>query len=138
MKKCTLVPLHVGLSVSDVDASIQWYRDNLGFELTGRERVEHLGAEIATVKNGDFMLELFHYPGSVPLPPERRHPDTDIRAQGTKHLCLCTDDLESLVARLRANGVEIVIGPGTMGEYTFYYIRDNDGILIELMEKNRG
>ena len=39
---------------------------------------------------------------------------------------------------LSANGVEIVIGPGTMGEYTFYYIRDNDGILIELMEKTRG
>ena len=36
MEKCTLVPLHVGLSVSDVDASIQWYRDNLGFELIGR------------------------------------------------------------------------------------------------------
>ena len=46
------------------------------------------------MKNGDFMLELFHYPGSAPLPPERRHPDTDIRAQGTKHLCLRTDDLE--------------------------------------------
>ena len=104
MKKCTLVPLHVGLSVSDVDASIQWYRDNLGFELIGRERVEHLGAEIATVKNGDFMLELFHYPGSVPLPPERRHPDTDIRAQGTKHLCRKGSEIKHYDKRKNCTG----------------------------------
>lgn len=137
MKEFDLSPLHVGLSVSSLDESIRWYRENLGFELVGREMIAHIGAEIATVKNGAFMLELFQRPDARPLPAHRRHPDTDVRDQGIKHMCLCTSDLEGLVARLRANGVEIVIGPGTMGDYTFYYIKDNDGILIELMEKTK-
>lgn len=33
MKNTFLRPLHVGISVANMDESIQWYQEKLGFEL---------------------------------------------------------------------------------------------------------
>jgi len=80
-----LRPDHAGLSVGDLEASIAWYRDMLGFELVRVVDIPEAedSGRVALIRNGDFILELFCLPGAASLPPERRHPATDLLTQGS-------------------------------------------------------
>jgi len=134
LNKIELRPHHLGISVADLDESIRWYEEMLGFSLTDRVYVEHLRCQIATLKNGSFDLELFCHDDSLSLPAERLHPDTDIITQGTKHFCFTVSGLDEFVAELQSKGVNVIVGPGVFGSSRFYYICDNSGILLELNE----
>ncbi len=131
-----LRPLHIGISVADLEQSVQWYHDMLDFELISKVTLEHIRCDIAVMrqKGSGFELELFRHWDSISVPKERLDPDEDMITQGTKHICFYVDGLEKKVARLRAAGVTIVCGPGKMDPYTFYYIQDPSGVLIELAE----
>lgn len=50
---------HLGLSVPDVEASIRWYGDFLGFAVEKRMEIAPIHAKIALLKRGDFRLELY-------------------------------------------------------------------------------
>ena len=63
------------------------------------------------VSEGGFRVELFELPGAAALPDERRHPATDLRTQGVKHVAYEVDDIEAFTERLRALGADIVLGP---------------------------
>jgi predicted enzyme related to lactoylglutathione lyase len=43
---------HLGVSVPDLEASIDWYRRVLGFELARRQRIETIPADVAILKHG--------------------------------------------------------------------------------------
>jgi methylmalonyl-CoA/ethylmalonyl-CoA epimerase len=58
----------------------------LGFSLVKRLTVEVIPAKIALMKHGDFHVELFEVAGAAPLPESRRHPNLDIKTNGTKHI----------------------------------------------------
>ena len=94
--------------VSDVDVAVEFYTGILGFEL-----VEKWGPPFAMVKRGDLTLWLSGpassaarplTDGSKPLPG------------GWNRLVLQTDDLVSLVEKLKQSGArfrsEVVSGPG--------------------------
>ena len=130
-----LTPHHVGISVADLDAAVAWYSDMLGFRLEGHGFIETAGVKLAVVKQGDFRLELFQAPGSVPVPEARRYPDPDLFFQGTKHMALGVDDLEAVLGRLKQKGVEVVLDLLEIGGTRVAYIRDNSGILVELVER---
>ena len=44
---------HVGVSVPDLEASVEWYRRVLGFELARRLRIESIPADVAILKHGN-------------------------------------------------------------------------------------
>ena len=73
-------PDHVGVSVADLEESIAWYQDKLGFTLM--RIVEIPDAEeagrVALLRNGDFIIELFCLTAAAPLPEDRRYPTKDI------------------------------------------------------------
>ncbi len=127
---------HAAISVADLEETVAWYQRCLGFELVGKEYVPPVGAVVATLARGGVELEVFCREGSAPMTEERKDPDLDPRTQGVKHFCLGTDRLEELVAHLREQGVEIVVGPVRMGPNTLYYIHDNNGNPIELMQRD--
>jgi methylmalonyl-CoA/ethylmalonyl-CoA epimerase len=52
-------PLHLGISVPDMDASVEWYREMLGFNKISDEFVEFLNARTVFMQLGDFQIELF-------------------------------------------------------------------------------
>ena len=60
-----LIPHHCGISVPDLEASITWYRDMLGFSVVKRLTLDVLPAKIAFMKHGDFYIELFQTEGAV-------------------------------------------------------------------------
>ena len=131
-----LKPLHTGISVSNLEASIDWYRDVLGFELVFKKDFEMLKSHIAFIRLGDFEIELFEHYDSKELPEERRMPMEDIKTQGTKHICFETSDIETLYEGFRNKDVDIVIGPAPMENDAMGFIRDPSGVLIEFIQHN--
>lgn len=127
---------HVAISVANLEESINWYQRCLGFELLGQEYVPPVDAQVATMARDGIELEIFFHKGSAPMTPERMDPDRDPHTQGVKHFCLGTNRLEELITFLRSQQVEIVIGPVRLGRNTLYYIHDNSGNLIELMQRD--
>jgi methylmalonyl-CoA/ethylmalonyl-CoA epimerase len=129
-----VLPHHCGLSVPDLEAAIVWYREMLGFALEMRQEMTHVPLKGAFLKRGDYRIELFEVPGARPLPPERRNVDEDLRTHGTKHMALMVPSVRQALEFLRARGVEVAMEPMEVEGTVACYIRDNSGILIELVE----
>jgi methylmalonyl-CoA/ethylmalonyl-CoA epimerase len=127
-------PHHVALSVPDLEASIVWYREMLGFGLEIRHEMTHVPLKGAFLRRGDFRIELFEVPGATPLPPERREVDEDLRTHGTKHMALTVPNVAVALDYLRARGVQVAMERMEVEGTVACYIRDNSGILIELAE----
>jgi catechol 2,3-dioxygenase-like lactoylglutathione lyase family enzyme len=128
-------PDHAGISVADLQASIAWYRDMLGFELLRELEIPDGHGEVALVKNGSFILELFCVPDAKPLPDERRHPATDLLTHGLKHVAYATPDIDSLMSELKAKGVDVVWDIVVHDGDRCAFVRDNSGNLVEFVER---
>ncbi len=129
-----LTPLHVGISVKDMDEALDWYQKNLGFQLVKDDGfLPPLGARVCFLQHGSFQIELFEYQAPKPLPPDRFHPNLDLQTIGTKHIAFGVPDLAALKETLCANGVEIA-HEITMGQDHILFIRDCCGTLIELIQ----
>jgi methylmalonyl-CoA/ethylmalonyl-CoA epimerase len=131
---------HVGISVPDLEASVAWYGEKLGFEEIARmdrgETIEDM--KIAHVRRGNCYIELFQVAGAKPLPEYRRDPNADLAVHGLKHFGLQVDSVQAAVRELKAKGVEIALGPIDTPGVAFVFIRDNSGNAFELIEyKNR-
>ncbi len=140
---------HIGLTVSDIDRSISFYRDLLGMALERRR--PHVDSDYVGLQTG--------YPGVVlsaasfrvaPDQPQtleivqymnRAGPaaETATNRPGNSHLCLTVDDLRACHADLVARGVRfksepvaITAGPNVGGLVVYFY--DPDGYTLELFQ----
>ena len=127
--------LHVGISVKDMETSLVWYRDVLGFgEKYKDSYVPPLGARICFIRGcGGFEIELFQYDAPKDIPADRRTPNSDLQTVGTKHLAVATDDMKALRERLVEYGVDIA-HEVTMDGESVMFIRDPDGVLVEIIQ----
>lgn len=136
-----LKPLHISMSVKDLDASIQWYKEHLNFELVFSMYLAAHHARLAFLRHGDFEIEMFQHDNSKPLPAERLNPHQDQETQGTKHLAFLVDDVEALAKRFEQEGVEIVVAPKVMEckeanvKEKICFIHDLNGICIEFIQR---
>jgi len=117
--------------VDDVDAAIEFYCDNLGFE-----EVMHPAPGFAMLARGDLRLAL-SAPGG-PGGGGQAMPDGTVpRPGGWNRLMLEVDDLETDVRTLRGRGVRfrnhLVVGVG--GQQIL--VEDPAGNAIELFEPTR-
>ena len=145
-----LRPHHAGIQVADLERSIGFYRDILGFELvfqwnpqaeyirtiTGYPDAD-IHAAILRMPNSDVFLEILEYRNVAKAPV-----DTGTANPGTAHLAFFTDDCDALYAELTAKGVRSVnppvtptIGPNTGGRAV--YMIDPDGIRVEFIQSKR-
>ena len=130
-----LRPHHCGISVPDLEASITWYCEMLGFSVVKRTTLDHIPAKIAFLKHGDFCVELFEVPGASPLPEDRRLPERDLRTHGIKHMTFAVEDTQKVVNFLKARGVDVAMDVRMVEGTTIAFIRDNSGNLIELYQQ---
>ncbi|MEQ6290595.1 VOC family protein [Vogesella sp. GCM10023246] len=126
-------PHHAGISVPDLDASIDWYGRMFGFELESRVFIDIIPADVAFMRRGNFRIELFQLQGAAPLPADRREPNRDLLTHGNKHVCYAVPDVVATVAALREKGADIVFQKTVQGT-AMAFLRDNAGNLIELIE----
>lgn len=140
---------HVGITVAELGRSLAFYRDLLGMRAIGLSDDEDVGAivgmptgkvRIADLDAGDDqILELLEY-GSNGGAPASHGPET----AGTFHLALQVDDLRFALSRLASEGFMPMGEPATLSiggvweGCTVVYLRDPDGIIIELVERDAG
>jgi catechol 2,3-dioxygenase-like lactoylglutathione lyase family enzyme len=141
---------HVGFAVADLDRSVDWYTEFLGEPPSLRktwdvEYVSRIVGYPGCVMEcafwrlpGGTILELLRY-----IEPSPRQVDMESYNAGNAHLCLITDDIHADFERLRGkvefrdpDPVEIPWGPYQGGWAC--YLRDPDGISIELMQEPPG
>ncbi|WP_404478431.1 VOC family protein [Novosphingobium sp. BL-52-GroH] len=125
---------HGGVSVPDLDESIEWYSRVLGFHLERRFRIEAAAADAAMVRSGDLRFELFEVAGAAALPEGRRHPVNDLLTHGNKHVAFQIDDLDAFLNEMAAKQADVaLVVREAFGQGCF--IRDCAGNLIEFVQK---
>ncbi|MFT3905446.1 MAG: VOC family protein [Steroidobacteraceae bacterium] len=128
---------HIGVSVPDLEASIEWYGRMLGFRLERRLELPQVPAKIAVLRNGPMHIELFEVQGAAALPEQRRVPDEDLKTHGNKHGCFAVADAIAVADELRARGADVVWAKKFPNGGANCFIRDNAGNLIEFMQAPR-
>ena len=135
---------HIGIVVSDLEKSLRFYRDLLGFE-TKKDNIESgeyidvfLGLEevvVQTVKmtleNGD-MIELLHYKTNKKKPEK-----IEINQIGCTHFALTVKDIEATYRRFMEQDIEFVNPPrlSSNGLAKVAFCKDPDGLYVELVEE---
>jgi len=126
---------HGGVSVPSLDAAIDWYGRVLGFELEKRFWIEAARSHTAMLRKGPLRFELFEVEGAAPLPEDRRHPPSDLKTHGNKHLAFQVDDLEAFLVEMADKQVDVAfVVREAFGKGCF--IRDCAGNLIEFVEES--
>lgn len=127
---------HIAIVIPNLEEAQAFYRDALGLEVTHVELVEDQEVTVAFLPIGGTEIEL--------LEPTN---DTsgvakflDKRGPGIHHICLEVDDIEATLARMKAQGVQLinekpVIGSGGK-KIAFAHPKSTYGVLIELYEKS--
>jgi len=136
---------HVGVVVNDLKGATAFFLE-LGLELEGEAAVEgrwvdrvvgldDVRVDIAMVRtpDGHGRLELtkFHTP-----PATTAEPNATANTLGLRSVMFAVDDIDDVVARLRAHGAELV-GEVEQYEdsYRLCYVRGPEGIIVALAEQ---
>jgi catechol 2,3-dioxygenase-like lactoylglutathione lyase family enzyme len=136
---------HVGIVVEDLEDAVAFFVD-LGLELQGETPVEGewvdrvvglegVRAQIVMLQtpdgHGRIELAKFHAPASG-----GGHQRAPANALGIRHVTFGVDDIDAVLARLRARGAELV---GELERYQdiyrLCYVRGPEGIIVELAER---
>jgi len=116
--------LHTMVRITDVDASLRFYRDALGLQVLSRR----------DVPQGRFTLIFLAAPGNETAQVELTHnwdPEAYTGGRNFGHLAYAVDDLYATCQRLMDHGVTINRPPrdGRMA-----FVRSPDGISVELLQ----
>lgn len=107
---------HVGFSVNDIKAAIEFYGDVFGMVVEDRKYIPPIDTHLVFLRRDDFRFEIFQKAGSTPVPAHRQAPNTDLAEQGTKHPCFsvgnCQRALDILHARPDVQIIGIIRKPG--------------------------
>jgi catechol 2,3-dioxygenase-like lactoylglutathione lyase family enzyme len=139
-------PHHIGICVTDLDKSLKFWCDGMGFETTmvppvGDEWSEALeiGGKVEFtahfIKRDGFEFELLHY--ATPAP--HGAPSMSRNQLGFTHFAVYVDDLDAEIERLVACGGTVLehtrtrIGEGA-ASVELVFIADPDGVRVELIK----
>jgi catechol 2,3-dioxygenase-like lactoylglutathione lyase family enzyme len=134
---------HVGISVSDIERSIAFYRDMFGLEplmdimpFGGRDYeaimdIPGVTGRICMIGKGDTNLELFEFDGG-----KRKDPEYPVSDHGISHFGIFVDDIAATYKKLEEAGVRIHTPVITFmgGGMKATYCRDPDGNVFEILE----
>lgn len=140
---------HLGMTVSDIERSIVFYRDTLGMELIGRRECVEEGYVAKQTGYDGVKLSVASFrirpdsPNSLEVVEYLNHTgepaDTSTNRPGGTHLCIVVDDLVAAYEQLTSQGVrfksdpvEITAGPNRGGRVIYFF--DPDNYVLEMFE----
>jgi catechol 2,3-dioxygenase-like lactoylglutathione lyase family enzyme len=138
---------HTGITVSNLERSLGFWRDVLGFELSHRpHQTGQLAAEITGVPGAEILIAVLKGPGhKIELleylaPPDRQHLIPRPCDVGSVHVALTVDHLDAVLETIAASGWKTAGEPQTLtvgpnAGRRVVYVRDPDGTTIEFMEQ---
>ena len=139
---------HTGITVSNLEKSLAFWRDVLGFEFShSAHQKGQMAEQITGVKGAELKLAVVKAPGGYKIelleylaPPDRKQ-NADFRPcdVGQVHLALTVENLEPLLQKIATSGWKAAGKPQTLTKgpnagKRVVYVRDADGTTIEFME----
>lgn len=128
---------HVGVAVPSLADAVPFYRDVLGYEIGPEHAIPEQRVRVAFATHGPSRIELLE-PTDAESGVARFVAE---RGRATlHHLCFEVDDLEAALARLAAEGVELIDRSprrGAEGLVAFIHPHAAGGVLVELIERGR-
>jgi len=131
---------HLGFVVKDIDRTIDFYVNILGFEVfyrwsetpeqvRGGMGIPNAGLDLVQLKGHGALLEFYTYPDSP-------GPDTPVVPNhvGAAHAGFLVHDLHAFIKELIELGVQVPNGIVELDTSRWVHIVDPDGIRIEIME----
>ena len=137
---------HTGITVGNLDRSLAFWRDVLGFELSHRpHQTGDLASEITGVPGAEISIAVLKgYGHKIELleylaPPDRRHFQPRPCDVGSVHVAFVVDNLDAVLKRIAASSWQAAGKPQTLTSgpnagKRVVYVRDPDGSTIEFMQ----
>ena len=111
---------HTHLFASDLDASLKFYKEMFGGEIVGD--FEMAGARNVFLLIGQGRLHFYE------------QPPRDEGRGAIHHIGIQTDDLEALVAHMKARGIEFRKDIADLGFWKYVMAPAPDNVLLELFQ----
>ncbi|MGQ0798463.1 MAG: VOC family protein [Methanobacteriota archaeon] len=119
---------YTGIRVRDLDVTRRFYRRAMGMRVVNRGRMDAGGLFVHLRSPGSpQVLELNWYP------PGTRFHEPYAAGSELDHLAFWCRDVRSDFMRLVGAGAEAAVEPWDEGRWTLAFVRDPDGIWIELI-----
>jgi catechol 2,3-dioxygenase-like lactoylglutathione lyase family enzyme len=138
---------HTGITVENLERSLAFWRDVLGFELSHTaHQTGELAKEITGVAGAEIKLAVLKTPGGHKIelleylaPQDRKHADVRPCDVGHVHVALLVDNLDAILERIaasswKATGKPQTLKTGPNAGKRVVYVRDPDGTTIEFMQ----
>jgi methylmalonyl-CoA/ethylmalonyl-CoA epimerase len=123
---------HIGIAVKALAESLPFFRDVLGLNEVALDDSD--GARIVGFSAGEPLVELLE--ASDSSSPIARY--LAKRGPGIHHICFSVDDLDSMLERCRAAGIELIDEKPRIGaegkRIAFLHPRSTGGVLVELSD----
>jgi lactoylglutathione lyase len=118
---------YVGIRVTNVQKSIDFYTKLLGMKVINRGKIEQTKGETIAMQNeeGGFVLELNYYEKDSPFNTKYTV------GEGLDHLAFKVEDLDKALEEARKQGYYVILEMKSK-EGKWAYIEDPDGIWIEV------
>ena len=125
---------HIGIAVSDLPASLAFFRDTLGLHLDASEEVASQKVRAHFLATGRSSLEMLE--ATAADSPIARY--LDKRGPGLHHLALRVEDIHAALDHLKARGIRLIDEyprPGAEGALVaFIHPSAAHGVLVELKQ----
>ena len=125
---------HIAIVVPDLDGAMAFWVETLGLPLAHVEHVPDQDVDVAFLPSGDSEIELLEpvsEDSGVARFLQRRGP-------GMHHICFEVDDIDAMIARMKAAGVPLIDEEPTIGtggkKIAFVHPKGTGGVLVELYE----
>jgi len=127
---------HIGIMTNDLQKSVEFYTDVLGFSISAKIEMEEVGLSAIFIEKNGSKIELMGYRGAIP----KRSEGIEIIMGGSSiplndHITFTVDDLGATVSELKGKGIEFGLEPMQVeGGIKIAFFKDPNGVLMELME----
>ncbi|MBT2560643.1 VOC family protein [Pedobacter sp. ISL-68] len=127
----------MAISVQNLEESIKWYHDVLGFKLVERSEYPIIHAKTAFVEGAGIRLELLEVEESFRLPELFADPPKHMQLIGNKALILYVDNLTAITKELEKKKVAFAFKEAQLNNKGLKstIIRDPDGNFISIFSK---
>jgi len=139
---------HTGITISNLERSLAFWRDVLGFELSHRtHQTGEMAKEITGVAGAEIKLAVVKAPGGHKIElleyvaPADRKQNVDFRPcdVGSVHVALLVANLDAVLSAIttsgwKAAGKPQILESGPNAGKRVVYVRDPDGTTIEFMQ----
>ena len=129
---------HIGIGVSDLAATKEFYKNALGMEhLPEDEVVEEQKVKVSFFPCGDAELEFLE--STTPDGPIGRFIEKNGGRNGIQHVALRVDDIKAAIADLKVKGVQLIDEEPRYGAggsaIAFLHPKATGGVLLELCQR---